>query len=124
MIDITSQKTVINNEEKERICVGSVDESKNKWMYLIRDGLTHVRLKSFENMINDALYPYKEDYQMRCVLSRALGRVILGVGDLYRGDFAILNTIYTLSYGGCLQAFQSALGLKRIKGSDVSKTYQ
>ena len=42
LIDITHKKTVINNEEKERICVISVDESKNKWLYLIGDGLTHV----------------------------------------------------------------------------------
>ena len=110
LIDITRKKTLINNEERERLCVSLVDESKHKWLYLIGDGLTHVRLKSFVNVITDSLYSYKEDYEIWRVLLRALGQVILGVGDLQGGEFAILNSIYTLFYGGYLQAFQTALG--------------
>ena len=49
---------------------------------------------------------------------------MLGVGDLHGGGFAILNTIYTLFYGGFLQVFQTAIGWKRIKGSDIVKTCQ
>ena len=101
-----------------------MQEAKHKWVYLIGDGLTHVRLKYFVNVLNDSLYSYREDYEMRHVLSGALKQVILGVGDLHGGGFAILNCIYTVFYGGFLQAFQAALGWKRIKGSDVAKTYQ
>ena len=61
---------------------------------------------------------------MRRVLSIALNQVVLGVGDLHGGGFAILNTIYTLFYGGFLQAFQTAMGWKRIRGSDIAKIYQ
>ena len=61
---------------------------------------------------------------MRRVTSLALRQVVLGVGDLHGGGFAILNTIYTVFYGGYLQAFQTAMGWKRIKGGDVAKTYQ
>ena len=49
---------------------------------------------------------------------------MLGVGDLHGGYFAILNTIYTVFYGGYLHAFQTAMGWKRTKGGNVSKTYQ
>ena len=49
---------------------------------------------------------------------------MLGVGDLHRGGFAILNTIFTLFYGDFLQVFQTAIGWKRIKDSDIKKTYQ
>ena len=66
-----------------------------------------MRLKSFVNMINNSLYSYKEGYEMRYVLSRALGQVILGVGNLHRGGFDILNSIYTIFYGGYLQDFQT-----------------
>ena len=59
LIDTTRKKTTINNEEKERLCVSAVDEAKHKWLYLIGDGLTHVQLKLFVNMINDSLYSYK-----------------------------------------------------------------
>ena len=49
---------------------------------------------------------------------------MLGVGDLHGGGFAILNTIFTLFYGGFLQVFQTAMGWKRVKGSGIAKTYQ
>ena len=79
-----------------------MDESKNKWLYLIGYGLNHVRSKSFVNVINDLLYSYKEDYEICRFLSRALGQVILGVGDLYGGVFVILNTTQKLFYDGYL----------------------
>ena len=49
---------------------------------------------------------------------------MLGVGDLHGGCFAILNTIYTVFYGGYLQVFQTSMGWKRIKGGDAVKNYQ
>ena len=61
---------------------------------------------------------------MRRVISLALKQVMLDVGDLHGGSLAILNTIYTELYGGFLQSFQTAMGWKRIKGSDIVKTYQ
>ena len=93
------------DEEKERLCVSSVPESKNKWLYLIGDGSTHVRLKYFIIMINNSLYSYKDGYEMRSVLSYDLSQVILGIGVLYGGGFSILNSIYTVLYGGYLQKF-------------------
>ena len=61
---------------------------------------------------------------MRRVISNTLNQAVLGVGDLHGGGLAILNTVYTLFYGGFLQVFQTAMGWKRIRGSDVAKTYQ
>ena len=90
-------------------------------MYPIGDKLTHVRLKSFVNTINDSLYSFEDDHDMRSVMSKALQQVVLGVGDLHGGSFSILNSIYTLFYGGVLQVFQTALCWKRIKGKDVTK---
>ena len=79
-----------------------VDEANHKWLYLIGEGLTHVRLKLFVNVINDSLYSHKEDYEMQHVLSSALDQVIIGVGDLHGDGFAILNSIYSVFYGGYL----------------------
>ena len=47
-------------EEEEKLVVTTVEEASNKWIYLIGDGLTHVRLKSFVNVINESLYFYKD----------------------------------------------------------------
>ena len=124
LIRIQRQKFSIGGEEKEKLVVETVIGASEKWVYLIGDGLTHVRLKSFVNTINDSLYSFEDDYETRRVLSLALKQVVLGVGDLHGGGFAILNTIYTVFYGGYLQAFQTAMGWKRINGGDVAKTYQ
>ena len=61
---------------------------------------------------------------MRQVLSLALKQVVLDVGDLHGGGFAIINTIFTIFYGCFLQAFQTGMGWKRIKVSDIAKIYQ
>ena len=76
---------MIEGEETERLCVSLVEVSKYKWVYLICNELTHVRLKSFVNVMNDSLYSYKEYYEMCRVLSDALSQVIVGVGDLHGG---------------------------------------
>ena len=124
LIHIERKKSMIRGVEITKLVVTIVAESSHKWLYLIGDGLTHVRLKSFVNVINDSLYSFEDYYEMRRVLSLALKQVVLGVGDLHGGGFAILNTIYTVFYGGYLQAFQTGMGWKRIKGSDIAKTYQ
>ena len=51
------------------------------------------------------MYLYQDDYEIRIMQSRALNQVVLGVGDLHGGGFAILNKIYALLYGGFLQVF-------------------
>ena len=45
----------------------------------------------------------------------ALKQVVLGVGDLHGDGFANLNTIYTVFYGGYLQAFQTAIGWRQVR---------
>ena len=49
---------------------------------------------------------------------------MLGVNGLHGDGFSMLNTIFTLFYGGFLQVFQTAMGWKQIKGSDIAKIYQ
>ena len=101
-----------------------VEGNKHKLVYLIGDGLTHVRLKSFVDTINNSLYSFEDYYEMISVMSEAIKQVVLGVGGLYGGGFAILNSTYTLFYGGFLQVFQTALCWKRIQGKYITKTYQ
>ena len=103
LITISHKKSMgFDGKEKEKLVVKLFDGNKHKWVYLIGDGLTHVRLKSFVNTINDSLYSFEDDYEMRSVMSEALKQVVLGVDDLHGGGFAILNSIYTLFYGGVL----------------------
>jgi hypothetical protein len=45
-------------------------------------------------------------------------------GDLHGGGIHFLSVSYLLFYGGFLQPLQYALGWKRIRGTDVTKTYQ
>ena len=59
-----------------------VKGNKHKWVYLIRDGFTHVRLESFMDTINDLLYSFEDDYDMISVMSEALKQVLLGFGGV------------------------------------------
>ena len=77
IININRKKTTINGEVKEKLVVDTVAGACKKWVYLIGDGLTHVRLKSFVTAINDSLYSFEDDYHMRRVLSPALKQVVL-----------------------------------------------
>ena len=126
MISITHTKfkSVLDGKEKEKMVAKLVEGNKHKWVYLIGDGLTHVRLKLFMDTINGSLYSFKDDYEMISVMSEALKQVLLGVGDLYGGGFTILNSVYNLFHGGFLQVFQIALCWKMIQGKDITKTYQ
>ena len=114
VINIQRKKIEIGGEEKVKLIVTIVAGASHTWVYLIGDGLPHVRLKPFIHTINDSLYTFEDDYEMRRVLSLALKQVVLGVGDLHGGGFAILNTIYTMFYGGYLQAFQTAMGWRQV----------
>ena len=114
----------VDGKEKENVMTKLVEGNKNKWLYLIGDGLTHVHLKLFVDTINDSLYSFKDDYEIRYIMSEALQQVVLGVGDFHGGGFAILNSIYTLFYGGFSQLFQTVLSWKRIQGKYVTKTYE
>ena len=59
-------------KKKKKLIVTTVSGASDKWVYLIGDGLTHVRLKSFVNTIKNSLYVFEDDYEMRRVLSFAL----------------------------------------------------
>ena len=72
LINIKRKITKIGGEDKEKLVVTTLADSGHKWLYLIGDELTHVRLKSFVNVINDSLYSFEDDYEMRQVLYLAL----------------------------------------------------
>ena len=106
---------------KYKIREGDVE---TKWLYLVGDGLTQVRLKSFIDSIQEDSLSFREFYKESVVLSKALERVVIGNGDLHAGGFSCLGTIFSAYYGGFLQVFQYALGWKRINGLDIAKSFQ
>ena len=99
-------------------------DTNSKWLYLVGDGLTQVRLKSFFDAIQQDSLSFRELYRESVVLARAQERVVIGNGDLHAGGFSCLGTIFTAYYGGFLQVFQYAMGWKRINGLDIAKSFQ
>ena len=101
---------IVTKRINKKIIIKSHPTSKGKWLFLVGDGLTHVRLGTFIDSINQSLYSYADDYENRQVLSKALQQIVLGIGDLHCGGFAILNSIYYAFYGGFMQVFQNTMG--------------
>ena len=68
IISITNTKYTTKvdgkDQDQDKLVVKLVENAKHKWLYLIGDGLTHVRLKSFVDTINDILYSFEDDYEM------------------------------------------------------------
>ena len=62
-----------------------------KWLYLVGDGLTQVRLKSFMDVIHSDSVSFRDWYCDSLVILAALGRVILGNGDLHAEGFSCLG---------------------------------
>ena len=92
-------------------------------MVLIGDGLTMVRVRTFQDLINQCCFGYSERDEKAVMLQKALSRVISVTGDLH-GCFHALACCFRLFYGSLIQPIQSLLKWKRIKGSDVAVCYQ
>jgi hypothetical protein len=90
----------------------------------VGDGLTQMRVRSFYESINTSSINFRQQYKESSTFAKALDRLVLVVGDLHGGGFHFLGAIYSLFYGAFMQPMQFAMGWKRIKGSDVTKTYQ
>ena len=63
---------VFDVKEKEKLVIKLIDIHKHKWVYLIGDGIMHICLKSVVNTINDLLYLFEDNYEMRSIMSEAL----------------------------------------------------
>ena len=91
---------------------------------LVGDGILQVRTKTFESMIEESCYQFKETQQAAKMIRNMLGQVIHITGDLHGGWFHFLSAIYCLFYGSFIQHFQILLGWKWIRGTNVTKCYQ
>ena len=81
---------------------------------LVGDGLSQIRAKTFERMIEDLSYCFKETHRATKMIKEALGQVIHITGDLHGGRFHLLAAVYSLFFGSMIQFFQILLGWKRI----------
>ena len=91
---------------------------------LIGDGLSQIRVKTFETMIQESSFWFKENFCATDMVRKALGQIIHVTGDLHGGRFHFLAKIYSLFYGSFIQFTHLLLGWKHICGTDVTKCYQ
>ena len=95
-----------------------------RYVMLVGDGLSQVRVKTFEKMIQESSFRFQKNFQETDMIQKALGQVIHITGDLHGGRFHFLATIYSLFYQSFIQFIQILLGWKQIQGSNVTKCYQ
>ena len=113
-----------NEEMTELKSIRLADGYKNKWMMLVGDGLTQMRVKSFTEMIQNASFDVGEQQKITETIRKAMGQVVSVTGDLHGGMFHFLSASYTLFYAALIQPIQCLLGWKRLCGTDVTKCYQ
>ena len=97
---------------------------KEKYMMLVGDGLSQVRVKSLEDLVKNSSFWFSNQQETAHMIHEALGQVINITGDLHGGRFHFLASIYNLYYGSIIQFCQHLLKWKRIRGTDVTKCYQ
>ena len=97
---------------------------ERKWLMLVGDGLTQMRVKTFSDLVQQSSYSFGEQQKTFEVLRHALGQVVHVTGDLHGGQFHFLSAIYTLFYPCLIQPVQELVAWKRICGTDVTKCYQ
>ena len=93
-------------------------------LILFRDGLSQVRARAFEELIQKLNHLFGVQHDMKAKLKKVMSRVVHITGDLHGGNFHFLSAVYSLFYGSLIQPIQLMLGWKRIRGSDVTKCYQ
>ncbi len=97
---------------------------QKRWLVLVGDGLSQMRLQAFKDMLDTSSYSFEKRYEMAQLLSKALDQCVALPGDLHGGGFHFLVVVFNLYYGGFIQPIQTALGWKRIRGKDVTQCYQ
>ena len=100
------------------------EDYKNQYVMLVGDGLLQIRAETFEKMIKELSYRFKDTHKATEMIKNALGQVIHITGDLHGGQFHFLSAIYSLFYGSMIQFFQLLLGWKQMRGTDITKCYQ
>jgi hypothetical protein len=100
------------------------DDIFNRWLILVGDGLSHVRVANFKDCMEDRSRNFQEFYHKSTIFVQALNRIVMVPGDLHGGGFHFLMVIFQLFYGGFLQVIQVALEWKKIRGTNVTRTYE
>ena len=77
----------VNNEGANGDVKGMqlTDDYRDRYIMLVGDGLSQIRVKTFENMIQESSFCFKENFRATDMIRRALGQVIHVTGDLHGG---------------------------------------
>ena len=90
VVEATSNDGV--NGNLKSICLAR--DYKDRYVMLVGDGLSQIRAKMFEKMIEDSSYCFKEMHRATHMIKEALGKVIHITGDLHGGRFHFLPAVY------------------------------
>ena len=86
---------------------------KDRWLMVIGDGLTQIRVRTFIELIESSCYDFGEKQAKTEMIKEALGQIIHVTGDLHGGLFHFLAAIYSLFYPCLIQIIQIILGWKQ-----------
>jgi hypothetical protein len=116
--------SIIRAEGKDKATISLTANYDSRWQITVGNGLSQMRMRQYQDMVDNASINFRQHYRQSIVFSKAINRVVMVPGDLHGGGFHFLAVTFLLYYGGFLQPIQFALGWNRIRGSDVTKTYQ
>jgi hypothetical protein len=63
---------------------------KKRWLVLVGDGLSQMRLQAFKDMLDSSSYSFEKRYESAQLLSKAMDQCVALPGDLHGGAFIFL----------------------------------
>ena len=99
------------------------DNIEERWAMTPCDGLSHEQWRAYLSEIMDLQenMTYTKHYRLCREILKAANQTVLCPGDLHLTLFHTLSPIYKIFYGGFIQPFKVALGMKRIEWERVEK---
>ena len=75
------------------------DDFSEKFIMLIGDGLTQIRVRMFRTMIRESAYRFEDSFTETDMTRKALRKITHITGDLHGGRFHFLSSVCSLFYG-------------------------
>jgi hypothetical protein len=115
-----------NKEGEHEPALLACNGIEDRYVIVVCDGLSHERWRAYlKDILNiQANMEYQRHYRLCREIIKAASRTVLCPGDLHLTMFHTLSPIYRVFYGGFLQPFKVALGIKRIEWQKVEKCYE
>ena len=99
IVETCSEDTDLENDLSK---IQLSERDQYRFLILVGDGLSQIRVKSFNQMLNESTYSLDQEETCYTTFEKAMQQVINLTGNLHGGCFHFLAAVYNLFYGSHL----------------------